>query len=87
MVASVGDSFTAGLHINWVFWGFLLMHTARQPALSGLLLAAAGAIAFSGKASIALGVGLLDEPLNVWIGLGTLLVLSGVYIVSKYGAK
>ena len=52
MVASVGDSFTAGLHINWVFWGFLLMHTARQPALSGLLLAAAGAIAFSGKAII-----------------------------------
>lgn len=38
-------------------------------------------------ATIALGVLLLDEPLNVWIGLGTLLVLSGVYIVSKYGAK
>jgi len=38
-------------------------------------------------ATIALGVVLLDEPLNLWIGLGTLLVLSGVYIVSKYGAK
>jgi drug/metabolite transporter (DMT)-like permease len=38
-------------------------------------------------ATIALGVLLLDEPLNLWIGLGTLLVLSGVYIVSKYGAK
>lgn len=38
-------------------------------------------------ATITLGVLLLDEPLNVWIGLGTLLVLSGVYIVSKYGAK
>lgn len=38
-------------------------------------------------ATITLGVMLLDEPLNVWIGLGTLLVLSGVYIVSKYGAK
>ncbi len=38
-------------------------------------------------ATIALGVWLLDEPLNLWIGLGTLLVLSGVYIVSKYGAK
>jgi drug/metabolite transporter (DMT)-like permease len=38
-------------------------------------------------ATIVLGVLLLDEPLNVWIGLGTLLVLSGVYIVSKYGAK
>jgi drug/metabolite transporter (DMT)-like permease len=37
--------------------------------------------------TIALGVLLLDEPLNIWIGLGTLLVVSGVFIVSKYGAK
>jgi drug/metabolite transporter (DMT)-like permease len=37
--------------------------------------------------TIALGVLLLDEPLNLWIGVGTLLVLSGVFIVSKYGAK
>jgi drug/metabolite transporter (DMT)-like permease len=34
-----------------------------------------------------LGVLLLDEPLNIWIGVGTLLVVSGVFIVSKYGAK
>ncbi|WP_408595390.1 DMT family transporter [Limnohabitans sp.] len=38
-------------------------------------------------ATVALGVMVLDEPLNLWIGLGTLLVLSGVFIVSKYGAK
>ena len=149
------------------------MNTDQRPALSGLLLAAAGAIAFSGKAiivklsylhgvdavtvimyrmlfalplfilmvllplsaavlpvdvlwlgvlnalactvapvlmvmmaierigaaltaqtgmigpmsTIALGVWLLDEPLNLWIGVGTLLVVSGVFIVSKYGAK
>ena len=37
--------------------------------------------------TIAMGVWLLDEPLNVWIGAGTLLVLSGVFLVSKYGAK
>jgi drug/metabolite transporter (DMT)-like permease len=37
--------------------------------------------------TIALGVWLLDEPLNLWIGVGTLLVVSGVFIVSKYGAK
>ncbi len=37
--------------------------------------------------TIALGVLLLDEPLNVWISAGTLLVLGGVFIVSKYGAK
>ena len=37
--------------------------------------------------TIAMGVWLLDEPLNAWIGLGTLLVLSGVFLVSKYGAK
>lgn len=37
--------------------------------------------------TIALGVLLLDEPLNLCIGVGTLLVLSGVFIVSKYGAK
>jgi len=38
-------------------------------------------------ATIALGVWVLGEPLNVWIGVGTLLVLGGVFIVSKYGAK
>jgi drug/metabolite transporter (DMT)-like permease len=37
--------------------------------------------------TIALGVLLLDESLNIWIGVGTLLVVSGVFIVSKYGAK
>ena len=37
--------------------------------------------------TIALGVLLLDEPLNIWIGAGTFLVVSGVFIVSKYGAK
>jgi drug/metabolite transporter (DMT)-like permease len=37
--------------------------------------------------TIALGVLVLDEPLNAWIGVGTLLVLGGVFIVSKYGAK
>jgi drug/metabolite transporter (DMT)-like permease len=37
--------------------------------------------------TIALGVLLLDEPLNIWIGVGTVLVVSGVFIVSKYGAK
>ncbi len=37
--------------------------------------------------TIALGVLLWNEPLNVWISAGTLLVLGGVFIVSKYGAK
>ena len=37
--------------------------------------------------TITLGVLLLDEPFNAWIGLGTLLVVGGVFIVSKYGAK
>jgi drug/metabolite transporter (DMT)-like permease len=37
--------------------------------------------------TITLGVLLLDEPLNAWIGLGTLLVVGGVFIVSIYGAK
>ena len=38
-------------------------------------------------ATITLGVLVLGEPLNVWIGAGTLLVLGGVFMVSKYGAK
>jgi drug/metabolite transporter (DMT)-like permease len=37
--------------------------------------------------TITLGVLLLGEPLNAWIGVGTLLVVGGVFIVSKYGAK
>jgi drug/metabolite transporter (DMT)-like permease len=38
-------------------------------------------------ANLAMGVWWLNEPLNAWIGLGTLLVLSGVFLVSKFGAK
>jgi drug/metabolite transporter (DMT)-like permease len=37
--------------------------------------------------TIIMGVLILGEPLNAWIALGTLLVLSGVFIVSKYGSK
>jgi len=37
--------------------------------------------------TIALGVWLLGEPLNAWISVGTFLVVSGVFIVSKYGSK
>ena len=38
-------------------------------------------------ATITLGVLLLDEPLNLWIGAGTLLVVGGVFLVTKYGEK
>jgi drug/metabolite transporter (DMT)-like permease len=33
--------------------------------------------------TIAMGVFILGEPLNVWIGLGTLLVLSGVWLLAR----
>ncbi len=33
--------------------------------------------------TIAMGVLILGEPLNLWIGLGTLLVLSGVWLLAK----
>ena len=38
-------------------------------------------------ATIALGVWLLDEPFNAWTGMGTLLVLGGIYMVSKRGGR
>ncbi len=38
-------------------------------------------------ATIMLGVLVLDEPLNLWIGAGTLLVVAGVFLVTKYGEK
>ena len=38
-------------------------------------------------ATLALGVLVLDEPFNQWVILGTLLVLSGVYMVSRTGGK
>jgi drug/metabolite transporter (DMT)-like permease len=37
--------------------------------------------------TLLLGVWVLSEPFNAWIGLGTLLVLSGVYLASRYGDK
>lgn len=38
-------------------------------------------------ATLSLGVLVLGEPLNMWIGLGTLLVLGGVYMASQTGDK
>jgi drug/metabolite transporter (DMT)-like permease len=38
-------------------------------------------------ATIVMGVWILDEPLNAWIGAGTLLVLGGVFMVTRQGAK
>jgi drug/metabolite transporter (DMT)-like permease len=38
-------------------------------------------------ATLALGVLVLGEPLNMWIGLGTVLVLGGVYVASQTGEK
>jgi drug/metabolite transporter (DMT)-like permease len=35
--------------------------------------------------TITLGVLVLGEPVNLWIGLGTLLVLGGVYLATKTG--
>ncbi len=37
--------------------------------------------------TLILGVLVLDEPFNQWVILGTLLVLSGVYMVSRSGGK
>ena len=37
--------------------------------------------------TLLLGVWVLGEPFNAWIGLGTVLVLSGVYLASRYGDK
>jgi drug/metabolite transporter (DMT)-like permease len=37
--------------------------------------------------TLSLGVWVLGEPLNAWIGLGTVLVLGGVYLASRYGDK
>jgi len=35
--------------------------------------------------TLLLGVAVLGEPFNAWIGLGTVLVLGGVYLASRYG--
>ena len=37
--------------------------------------------------TIAMGVWLLGEPLNAWIVAGTVLVLGGVFLVSRYGQR
>ena len=37
--------------------------------------------------TITLGVLVLGEPVNMWIVLGTVLVLSGVYMASQSGEK
>jgi drug/metabolite transporter (DMT)-like permease len=38
-------------------------------------------------ATLTLGVLVLGEPVNAWIGMGTVLVLGGVYLASKTGEK
>ena len=37
--------------------------------------------------TVMLGVWVLGEPMNAWIGVGTLLVLGGVYVASQQGEK
>jgi drug/metabolite transporter (DMT)-like permease len=37
--------------------------------------------------TIAMGVVLLNEPFNAWIVAGTVLVLAGVFVVSKFGGR
>jgi drug/metabolite transporter (DMT)-like permease len=37
--------------------------------------------------TIAMGVIFLNEPFNAWVVVGTVLVLAGVFIVSKFGAR
>ena len=37
--------------------------------------------------TVMLGVWVLGEPMNAWIGVGTLLVLGGVYLASQQGEK
>ena len=63
----------------------VLMVMMAVERIGAALTAQAGMI--GPMATVALGVMVLDEPLTIWIGLGTLLVLGGVFIVSKYGAK
>jgi drug/metabolite transporter (DMT)-like permease len=38
-------------------------------------------------ATVLLGVWVLGEPMNAWIGMGTVLVLGGVYVASQQGEK
>ena len=38
-------------------------------------------------ATLTLGVLVLGEPVNAWIGMGTVLVLGGVYLASQTGEK
>ena len=37
--------------------------------------------------TIVLSVLILGEPLNIWIALGTTLVIGGIYLVTKFGQK
>jgi drug/metabolite transporter (DMT)-like permease len=38
-------------------------------------------------ATLAMGVALLDEPLTPWVMAGTVLVIGGVYLVTKFGQQ
>ncbi len=38
-------------------------------------------------ATLAMGVVLLDEPLTPWVMAGTVLVIGGVYLVTKFGSQ
>ena len=37
--------------------------------------------------TIAMGVLILDEPFNRWILAGTVLVVAGVFLVTRFGAR
>ena len=67
---------------------FNVVHSYAATAVERIGAALAAQTGMIGPMStIALGVLILGEPLNAWIGVGTLLVLGGVFIVSRYGVK
>lgn len=69
---------------NAISYALYLMFSGQMvPRIGASLTAQTGLV--GPMTTVSLGLLVLGEPLNAWIGWGTLLVLGGVYMASKHG--
>ena len=74
--------------IGFIFIIEIVSYRAHTRAIERIGAALTSQVGMVGPmVTLMLGVLVLGEPLNGWIGLGTLLVLGGVYMASQTGEK
>jgi len=79
----IGSAFVLASAISYAL--YLMFSGELVQRIGAALTAQTGMV--GPMATVLLGVWVLGEPMNAWIGMGTVLVLGGVYVASQQGEK